>query len=917
MVDKLSQPSSQKPKPLTLDQGASPEDATKLLFQLLREIIERLQPEIVGVISGDVAVTDLPPEVMTKVLQAQGIWFQLLTIAEQHADARLRRREEREAGEEAVPATFASLAAEAARAGTDPKHLRDKLGSILIRPVITAHPTEAKRVTVLEKHRRIYRLLTELELSRWTVREREAIIDDLRDEIELLWMTGELRLEKPSVAQEVAWGLHFFHETLFDGVPDLMRRLERALRRSFQGEEIAVPPLFQFGSWIGGDRDGNPFVTNSVTRAALTQNALASLQHYSQRVGQLRQRLSITEVALPTPPEFKDRLRLALKDKSLAERNPGEAYRQFLSCIYARLEATIARLKQVDAAQGGEAYPSADEYISDLCSLEDALIASGCPGLANRLVQPLRLSAQIFRFSTVGLDLRENSTRVTQALQSLWQATRGAQTNSPPPDRHSPEWKTWILDRLAQPSLDGEGEKLLTPEADETLGMFLLVRELRHALDRKAFGSFILSMTSSVADILGAYLLAKEAGLFSDVTQTESCTLPIVPLFETISDLRAAPAIMRELLSIPLVRRSVRLQGGTQEVMIGYSDSNKDGGFLSSNWELAKAQFRLTKVGDECGIPISFFHGRGGSVSRGGAPTGRAIAAQPPGSIRGRFRVTEQGEVVSFKYANPSMASYQMELLASSIVERTLKFDREREQAPSAEFDEAMEALAGTSHAAYARFIGDPDLLSYLQAASPLEEISLLNIGSRPSRRFGARSLSDLRAIPWVFAWQQNRHLIPGWFGVGSGIGSFLDVRKEAGKKLLQRMYEESRLFRLIIDEVEKTLCLVDLDVARDYAALVSDKTARERIFAMVENEFVLTSDMILTVGRNSKIGTRFPVYYSRLADRLKTINQINREQVKLLLEFRASKTKDDTDIYKSNLLLSINCIAAGFGTTG
>jgi phosphoenolpyruvate carboxylase len=696
-----------------------------------------------------------------------------------------------------------------------------------------------------------------------------------------------------------------------------LRRLERALRRSFPAEEIAVPPVFQFGSWIGGDRDGNPFVTNSVTRAALTQNALASLQHYSERLGQLRQRLSITEVSLPTSHEFKGQLKLALQDKSVVERNPGEPYRQFLSCILIRLDATIARLRHGGAATIGGAYRNADEYINDLRSLEDALIGSGCPGLANRLVQPLRLSAQVFRFSTVGLDLRENATRVTQALESLWQLTRGAETGRDPPDRHAPAWKAWILDRLAQPSHGEDTSAGLTPEAKETLGMFRLVRELRHDLDRKAFGSFILSMTSSVADILGAYVLAKEAGLFSDVAQTESCTLPIVPLFETISDLRAAPAIMRELLSIPLVRRSIRVQGGTQEVMIGYSDSNKDGGFLASNWELAKAQTRLTKVGDECGVPISFFHGRGGSVSRGGAPTGRAIAAQPPGSIRGRFRVTEQGEVVSFKYANPSMAAYQMELLASSIFERALKFDRERQQAASAEFDEAMEALAGTSHAAYARFVNHPALLSYLQAASPLEEISLLNIGSRPSRRFGARSLSDLRAIPWVFAWQQNRHVIPGWFGVGSGIASFLDVRRDQGRKLLQRMFVESRLFRLIVDEVEKTLCLVDLEVAREYAALVTDREARDEIFAMVEKEFLLTREMILALTNTSELGTRFPAYYSRLANRLMMINQINSEQVKLLLEFRASRNNLGNEIYKSNLLLSINCIAAGFGTTG
>ena len=341
---------------------------------------------------------------------------------------------------------------------------------------------------------------------------------------------------------------------------------------------------------------------------------------------------------------------------------------------------------------------------------------------------------------------------------------------------------------------------------------------MRGQLDREAFGSFILSMTRSVADVLGVYLLAKEAGVFLDAAGTEICPLPIVPLFETIDDLRAAPAIMRELLAVPLVRRSTSWQGGVQEVMIGYSDSNKDGGFFTSNWELSKAQSKLTKLGDQTGVKIAFFHGRGGSVSRGGAPTGRAIAAQPAGSIRGRFRVTEQGEVVSSKYANRGTALYQMELLAASVFEHALKSEREEALVPHAEIDDAMEALSGASRAAYTRLISHPDLVTYFQSASPLEEISLLNIGSRPARRFGARSLADLRAIPWVFAWAQNRHLITGWYGLGSALETFIAVRGEEGEALLKRMFKDSRLFRLIMDEVEKTLLIVDLDIARDYS---------------------------------------------------------------------------------------------------
>ncbi|HZI73787.1 MAG TPA: phosphoenolpyruvate carboxylase, partial [Gemmatimonadales bacterium] len=377
------------------------------------------------------------------------------------------------------------------------------------------------------------------------------------------------------------------------------------------------------------------------------------------------------------------------------------------------------------------------------------------------------------------------------------------------------------------------------------------------------------------------------------------------------------PAIMRELLAIPLVRRSVRSQGGVQEVMIGYSDSNKDGGFLTSNWELSKAQIKLTRVGKEAGIPISFFHGRGGSVSRGGAPTGRAIAAQPAGSIQGRMRITEQGEVVSFKYANRGTAQYQLELLAASVVEHTLKSEGEKALVPTAEFDEAMEALSGAAQASYRQLIDHPDLLPYYQAASPLEEISLLNLGSRPARRFGARSLNDLRAIPWVFAWSQNRHFVPGWYGVGSGILTFLEVRGRRGAALLDRMFAESRLFRLIVDEVEKTLTYVDLDIAREYAELVPDAAARATILGMVEEEYHRTVEAVLRISGGHELVERYPRFRRRLARRLPTINQVSRQQIELLRRFRESGSDKSQEEQLSALLLSINTIAAGFGATG
>jgi phosphoenolpyruvate carboxylase len=896
-------------------------EVVELLSGVLLDLVRRRQPELEPVLRGEQPIADLSPELLARALQVQGIWFQLLSIAEQNAGMRRRRQTEVERGYEQVKGTFAQVITSAAHSGIPPAEIRALLDVLRIRPVITAHPTEAKRVTVLEKHRRIYRRLVDLESPRWTPRERQALIEGLQNEIELLWLTGELRLAKPTVPQEVFWALHFFNETLFEAVPDLLEKLERALAQAYPGESFPVTASLQFGSWVGGDRDGNPFVTNQVTRSTLLENRLTGLRRYRRRLGDLVRALSITERALPVSDAFRRRLERELaatgEGDEIAARNPGEVFRQYLACMVRRLDVMIAAAERGELEQVPGGYTTADTLVADLRLIEDSLLNAGSSSLAATLVRPVRREVEAFRFSTVRLDIRENTTKLNATLADLWRSCAQANERADVPAQDSDGWRQWIAGELARPLAFGGPPPVLPPDSVETLGMFQAVHGLREQIDREAFGAFVLSMTRSVSDILGAYLLAKNASLYADAAGVESCTLPIVPLFETIEDLQRAPGIMRELLSVPLVRRSVRAQGGVQEVMIGYSDSNKDGGFLTSNWELSKAQIKLTRVGKELGVPIAFFHGRGGSVSRGGAPTGRAIAAQPAGSIQGRMRITEQGEVVSFKYANRGTAQYQLELLAASILEHSLKSEREKALVPTAEFDEVMEALSGAAQAAYRQLIDHPDLFTYYQAASPLEEISLLNLGSRPARRFGARSLSDLRAIPWVFAWSQNRHFVPGWYGVGSGILTFLQVRGARGAALLDRMFMESRLFRLIVDEVEKTLAYVDLELVREYAELVSDAGVRTNILTMIEEEYRRTVEAVLRISGGTELVERYPRFRRRLARRLPTINQVSRQQIELLRRFRASGGDKTQEEQLSALLLSINCIAAGFGATG
>lgn len=892
-----------------------------LLSVAFTEVVRTREPEIAETLARPESLAALDGVVLLRALQAQGIWFQLLAIAEENAAVRQRRLIETTQGVDCVPGSFAETVASAAASGVSAEQVGRLLNQARISPVITAHPTEAKRVTVLEIHRRIYRVLVDLESSRWTQRERIDLTDSLRNEIDLLWLTGELRIAQPTVEQEIAWGLHFFNETLFDRVPELMGLLEQTLRQHYPRQDFSLPSVFRFGSWIGGDRDGNPFVTNAVTRHALRANRLACLAHYRQSLDRLLQVLSIAAHTVTLPEAFRDDLSQKLARSGVAgetaARNPGEVFRQYIACMARRLEATAEAAKAGIVLEASAAYTDPKQLAADLTSMETALGAIGSTRLANSLVRPLRQKVETFGFRTVSLDVRQNATVTNKALREIW-CDQSGRTGAAPPDFDSREWRHWLTAELARPLERLPNRDAFSEETRHTLEAFALIAEAGTGIDREAVGAIVLSMTQRTADIMGIYVLAKYGGLFSDTAGTEGCTRPIVPLFETIRDLQRAPGILRDLLSIPAVRRTARALGGTQEVMIGYSDSNKDGGFLCANWELHKAQIKLTRVGQEAGIPITFFHGRGGPVSRGGLPTGRAVAAQPRGSIRGRMRLTEQGEVVSHKYANRGTARFHLELLAASVIDHGLRPVSTTDATEAPEFDDAMEALAGASYATYRQLAEHGGLVAYYQMASPVEELARLKLGSRPTHRFKAGTLDDLRAIPWVFGWSQNRHLVPGWYGVGTALRTFLTVRGEDGERVLRRMFADSRLFRLIVDEVEKTLMLVDLDLARRYANLVPDAGVREGIFAMIEAEYDRTAAAVLHVTGESTLGERFPNYRDRLSRRLPALNGVGDAQVALIRHLRDGRTPERPQ--RSGLiplLLSINCVASGLGWTG
>ncbi|QDI77894.1 MULTISPECIES: phosphoenolpyruvate carboxylase [Leisingera] len=862
------------------------------LHALWLDVLRQRAPEVAAKAVSETAWDLSGGQPATAYMQAFNIWFQLLKIVEENAAMRDRRMAETQDGPEVVEGSFARALDLAGEQAT-PERLQEVASQFSIGPTLTAHPTEAKRVTILEIHRRIYRGLVSLEAKRWTPRERAGLLADLRSEIDLLWMTGELRRDRPSLQDEIQWGLQFFRDSLFEAVPQLFERYIAAAEPRLG--ESADAPCLKFHSWIGGDRDGNPNVTVEATAAALTANRAAILERYQKALTTAAERISISAAVFALPETTSARLAKVIAAApgaaALSARNPGEVFRQALTAILARIRAT--------AAEGTGAYKHLGDFVTDLTEVEAALEEIGANRLAARYVRPIRWQADVFGFRTVTLDVRQNSTVTTETLTEIW--ARSGEV----PEFGSPEWSARLRRELGSASLPYMTPDELSPQSGELLKLLRLMRDAGAGEDPQAMGPFILSMTRSTDDLLGVYLLARYAGFGA-----EKAALKVVPLFETIGDLRAAPGILNGLLDVPFARRSLKSSDSRIEVMLGYSDSNKDGGFLCSTWELEKAQRLITRTLAAHRMKPVFFHGRGGSVSRGGAPAERAIAAQPAGTIAGRMRITEQGEVVSSKYANRGTALHQLELMASSVLRHSLQ---DGTPPVNPDFDDAFEALAGMSQAAYSNLLNAPGFLDYFQQASPVEELAMLKIGSRPARRFGAGSLEDLRAIPWVFAWSQNRHMITGWYGFGSAVASFRKFRGARGEAVLQDMFANSPLFRLVVDEVEKTLLQSDMEIAAGYATLVQDAEIRDRIFGSIRKEYQLACDAILFLTGDSCLALRFPRLRARFGRVENMLREIHKTQVRLLQENRAEKPST----VPVPLMQSMNCVAAGLGWTG
>ncbi|MCB9011044.1 MAG: phosphoenolpyruvate carboxylase [Actinobacteria bacterium] len=855
-------------------------------------------------------IETLDPAATIGVIRCFAIYFQLINAAEQHHRVRHGRRRdaEREEDHTPQPESLAAAFAEIAREEVSSDRLADVLGRLRVELVATAHPTEISRQTLLAKHLVVDECLNRLDNPDITPRERRDVIDELLEEITILWQSDHQRAHKPAVTDEAARILYFFERVLVDATIRVHEELERLLGE--YAPEIPRPErVLSYASWAGGDQDGNPNCTPDLVGEVLGRHARLAQRLLRERIIALSRSLSVSNQVAPVSAELQSTIATdiaMMPDVAgpIVARAPNEPYRQKLRLMAHRLDP--------DAEHP---YRSTDELLADVQLIVESLRAGRGRRMADRSVDALVRQAEVFGIHLARLDVRQHSSRF-QAAAAHWSG-RG---------------DGW--DALDESERVAELERLLMapeaptdpPPAGPVEDITETFREVRRAVERygeDAAGICIVSFTQRTSDLMAAQLVARIAGL-CDVSSTPSRSgVDLVPLFETIDDLRRAPEMLKGLLAQPAYRRNVEARGDRQVVMVGYSDSNKDGGYIAANWELFQAQERLADACRLSGVELTLFHGRGGTTSRGGGSTYTAVMGGPIGTLNGRIRITEQGETLTYKYGVRPVAERNLDSVVAAVLLRTLQeeasmgFPGRRRV-----WDEALSEVAAESMATYRALVyEDPGFPTYFMQASPISELSLLNIGSRPARRPGGDGggvrVEDLRAIPWVFAWTQNRHLLPSWYGVGTALSGFAE-RYRGGMDVLREMYREWPWWRALVDSCHMTIGKAEMRIARGYSGLVEDEALRDRIFSQVEAEYGRTRDSLLAiVGADEVLGDK---PYLRRSFRLRNpyIDPLHAIQIRLLRELRAAG--DDADLrsdVEQPLLLTISGIAAGMRNTG
>nr|WP_284155503.1 phosphoenolpyruvate carboxylase [Sulfuricystis multivorans] len=836
------------------------------------------------------------------VVRAFSYFSHLANIAEDQHHIR-RARAHRLSGSPPRAGSIAHAMARATSLGIGEDKLAGFFATAFVSPVLTAHPTEVQRKSILDREWTIARLLDARDRQPLTPEELAENEESLRRAILILWQTRMLRTAKLTVMDEVNNALSFYDITFLRTLPRLHNDIEDRLGSP-------LPAFLKPGSWIGGDRDGNPFVTAEILEKALNAQSRKAFAFYLEQTHLLGGELSSSALLVDVSDELR---RLAAASPDRNPHRDDEPYRRALIGIYARLAATARGLDYMEALRHpvAEAPPYADcsEFAADLDVIDRSLQANRSKLLSRGRLRRLRRAVEIFGFHLAPLDLRQNSEVHQRTVHELFETARPGTDYA----GRSEEGKiALLLAELATPRLLASPYFAYSEETASELAIFHAARKMQHRYGKAAIQNVIISKSEGVSDILEVALLLKEAGLLRP--REGELDVNIVPLFETIDDLERCGAVMDRLFSLPAYRRLLESRGMLQEVMLGYSDSNKDGGFLMSNWALYRAEITLVEVFRMRGVKLRLFHGRGGTVGRGGGPSYQAILAQPAGAVQGAIRITEQGEVIASKYANPELGRRNLEVLVAATLEATL-LPHEYDD-PQAECLAAMAELAESAFAAYRALVYEtPGFEEYFWESTVIGEIAQLNIGSRPAARKRTRAIADLRAIPWVFSWAQCRLMLPGWYGFGSAFRAFQEKREGQGLPLLQRMYREWGFFHTMLSNMDMLLAKTDIALAERYAGLVRDETLRRTIFGRIEAEWQETVAALLAITGQRELLDGNPLLKRSLANRRPYIDPLNHLQVELLRRYRAGQNEDAR--VKSGIHLTINGIAAGLRNSG
>ncbi|AZK46064.1 phosphoenolpyruvate carboxylase [Paenibacillus lentus] len=862
-------------------------------------------------------INSLEPDIRHQVIRAFAIYFQLVNIAEQNHRIRRRRDLERSAGESVQSGSIEASVRDLKERGFNYAEAQEILEGMSLELVMTAHPTEAMRRAILDIHKRIADDVMQLDNPTLTFREREQLREKLLNEVITLWQTDELRDRKPTVIDEVRNGMYYFHETLFQVLPEVYLELERCLSKYYPEHLWHVPTYLRFGSWIGGDRDGNPSVTADVTWQTLKMQRKLVVREYQRCLAELFKHLSFSTTIVDVTNELeasiqRDRLQVTLH-KTPQWLNEKEPYRVKLTYMTEKLHNLLD-----DSKKGTpERYANVNELIQDLRIIDRSLRHHYADYVADTHIQKMIRQVELFGFHTATLDIRQHSQEhenaMTEILANMNIVSNYAELQE--------EEKIKLLEQLLN-----DPRPLTSPYQEysesttECLNVYRTVFRAQQEFGNQCITSYLISMTEAASDILEVMVFSKEVGLFrKEADGTVVCTLQSVPLFETIDDLHAAPGIMSTLFSMPIYRQSITAMNDLQEIMLGYSDSNKDGGVVTANWELRVALKQITAAANDFGVKLKFFHGRGGALGRGGMPLNRSILVQPASTIGGGIKITEQGEVISSRYSLKGIAYRSLEQATSALITAAINAKLHQDNDENEQkWEEISAGISETSLKKYQDLVfREPDFLKYFKESTPLLEVGELNIGSRPSKRRNSDRFEDLRAIPWVFAWTQSRYLFPAWYAAGTGLYHFYQG-KEENLKVLQEMYENFSFFRSVIDTLQFAIVKADLVIAKEYAAMCSDEEIRDRIFKQIEEEFHLTKDMILKITGQTDILGHNPGLQESIRQRNPYIDPLSYLQVQLLSELRAIREKDQDDpILLREVLLTINGIAAGLRNTG